>query len=75
MKEAVKMAKSRKSMKDRTKKRAQGRESSGGGYKFNLPEKAEFLKIKKGTLKESSLYTVEQCLAYLDYDGDFVIRP
>ncbi len=31
--------------------------------------------VKKGTLKESSLYTVEQCLAYLDYDGDFVIRP
>ena len=31
--------------------------------------------VKSGTLKESSLYTVEQCLAYLDYDGDFVIRP
>ena len=31
--------------------------------------------VKSGTLNETSLYTVEQCISMLDYDGDFVIRP
>ena len=40
----------------------------------NIAELCLYL-VKEGTLKESSLYTVEQCIANLDYDGDFVIRP
>ncbi len=31
--------------------------------------------VKSGTLSEDNLYTVEQCISMLDYDGDFVIRP
>ena len=31
--------------------------------------------VKSGTLSEENLITVEECIAILDYDGDFVIRP
>lgn len=41
----------RKSMKDKARERAQNRETTGGGFKFNLPDGVEFYSPEKGVEK------------------------